>query len=511
MIVDKLGLNIDFVNQYKKLYTKYGEKMMKLEGISDEQLQPMNVFKKISEASNVANASIDSSANVANKDVNTLQNEASKPLWKMFSHNKIYSELIDSFSKNTADEWLEEQITGGLYIHDSTSASFKPYCFSYSLTDVANKGLFFLNQMKGGRAKHLDTWVNHVCETVSYNSGMTSGAVAIPDVLLYMLKFWKDDIESGYTPKENAENYKFQQFQSFIFRLNQPATRNNIEPAYTNIQILDRPHLEAYFGGLEFYDGTFAIDYFEEFIEFQKDFLHFATELRKKKFYTFPVQTASLKIDKDGNYEDEYVAKYVVKANMEFQETNIYNAKEITGISSCCRLINKSKDFDEEDEIKTGQFFSSIGNVSISTGSLKVSTINLARIAYDSQGDIFKFYEMVRKKIRLNHKVLKVQRDIIKKNIERGMLDIYKHGLIDIKKQFSTNGLNSAFEAIKFLGGISVNNIGEKYYNSKGHELLSEVLNIFTEERLRKVLMESYFRDIEFIDNPFKLIVNAKK
>jgi len=482
MIIDKLGLDVDFTNQYKKLYTKYGEKMMELEGITDNQLQPMSVFKNISESSNVANASIDSSANVSNKDVNTLQNEAVKPLWKIFSHNKIYSEMRDVFGKNTADKWLDEQVNGGLYLHDSTSASFKSYCFSYSLEDVANKGLFFLSQMRGGRAKHLDTWINHVCEFVSYASQMTSGAVAIPDAILRMHKFWVDDVNSRYIAKENAEKYKLQQFQSFIFRLNQPATRNNIEPAYTNVQILDRPHLEAYFGSLEYNDGTFAIDYFDDFIEFQKDFLHFATELRKKKFYTFPVQTASLKVDENRDYEDEYVAKYVVEANMAFQETNIYNAKEITGISSCCRLINKSKDFEELEEIKTGQFFSSIGNVSISTGSIKVSTLNLARVAYESNGDIFKFYEKLRKKIQLNHKLLKIQRDIITKNIERGMLDIYKHGLIDIKKQFSTNGLSAVFEAIKYLDGISENNIGEKFYNEKGKEILSEVLNIFTEE-----------------------------
>lgn len=476
MIIDELNLDLDFKNKYKELYTKYGNKMLKIEGISNYQLIPMNQLKEVSEATNVANGSIDSSANVINKDVNTLQNESMKPFWRLLSHNKLYLEMKENFGKKDADKWLEEQISGGLYMHDGVSASFKPYCYSFSLDEVANKGLFFMEQMSAKKPKHLNTWINHVCEFVNYASNQIAGAVAIPDAILYMYYFWKKDIKNGYISKDNSEKYKEQQIQSFIFRLNQPAIRNGVQAAYTNIQILDRPHLEEYFGALEFPDGSLAVDYFDEFINFQEDYLKIATEIRENKFFTFPVQTASLKVDDNFEYEDKKVAKYVVKHNMRFQETNIYNAKEINGISSCCRLVNKSKD------LESGQFFTSIGNTSISVGSMKVSTINIARIAYESNGDIKKFYNLLRDKIKLNHKILKTHRGIIESNIEKGMLPIYDEGLIDIKQQFSTNGVNAIYEGVKYLGGISENELGENSYNRLGEKIVDNILDIFREQ-----------------------------
>jgi len=336
MIIEKLGLKNDFVNQYLKLYTKYGEEMMKIEGINNERLMPMNTFKKISESDNIANASVDSSANVSSKSINVVQSEAIKPLWKIFSHNKIYSELNEKYGKAIADEWFENQVNGALYLHDSTSASFMPYCYSFSLKPVYEKGLFFIEEMKGESAKHLSTWVNHVCEFIGYASNSISGAVAIPDFLLYSYKLWLDDVKNEKMSKKKAEKYMKQQFQAFIFRINQPITRDSVQSAYTNLQILDTPHLMEFFGGDKFLDGTDMIDYFEGFIEFQRKFLKYVRKLRKIKFFTFPVLTASLKIDEENEYEDECVAKYVVRHNMTFQDVNIYNAKEISGLSSCC-------------------------------------------------------------------------------------------------------------------------------------------------------------------------------
>lgn len=489
MIIEHLGLNRDFINKYKELYNKYGEAMMKLEGIDNDRLMPMNTFKHISESDNIANASVDSSANVSSKTIGVIQSESVKPLWKIFSHNKIYSELNEKYGKQVADEWFENQVNGALYLHDSTSASFLPYCYSFSLKKVHEKGLFFINEMKGHPAKHLSTWVNHVCEFIGYSANQLSGAVAIPDVLLYMYKYWLDDIASGHVEKERAEEYKNQQFQAFIYRINQPITRDGVQSAYTNLQILDMPHLMEFFGGDTFNDGSLMLDYFEGFLEFQKDFLKYERELRKIKFFTFPVLTASLKIDENKEYEDEYVAKYVVEHNMEFQDVNIYNATEISGLSSCCRLVNDTKEIVKGKEKLEG-FFSSIGGTSISIGSIKVNTINFARISYEAQGDLNRFYEILKNRVELTHKVLDVHRDIIKKNVKRGLLPIYTHGLMDMDKQFGTVGINGLYECIDFLGGIDRNDLGESSYNDLGHSITMNIFKIIKE--LNAETLEKY-------------------
>ena len=57
-----------------------------------------------------------------------------------------------------------------------------------------------------------------------------------------------------------------------------------------NVSIFDRHYLEALFGGVEFPDGTFAIDYIEELIEHQKIFMEVVSETRSHNMFTFPVK-----------------------------------------------------------------------------------------------------------------------------------------------------------------------------------------------------------------------------
>jgi len=482
MIIEHLGLNPFFVTQYKKLLNKYGEDIFDIEGISDSKIVPMIMLDNLLTAQNVADASIDDSANVSTKTISTIKNEAVKPLWKIISHNKIYSELKDDYGLNFANEWIEGQINGTFYLHDATSAAMLPYCYSFPLRPVAEKGLFFIDNMRGGRAAHLSTFIDHVAEFINYASNQLSGAVALPSLLLWMYKYWKDDCESGYISPDNAEREKIQGFQKLIFRINQPTVRDGIQSAYVNAQILDRPHLVAFFGSETFLDGSQMLDHFDEFIIFQNDFLKYVNELRKTFFFTYPVLTASLKVDDDLEYEDEEVAKQVVFHNMQWQDCNIYNAKEITALSSCCRLVNNIKDIEDENEDEPEGFFSSIGGTSISIGSMKVNTINFARIAYESKGDFNKYKKILSERIDVAHKVLKTHRKIIQQLIDRGRLPIYTYGLIDKSKQFSTIGINALFESIDFLGGVDRNSLDEASYNELGNKMMNEIFEILTEK-----------------------------
>ena len=57
-----------------------------------------------------------------------------------------------------------------------------------------------------------------------------------------------------------------------------------------NVSIFDRHYLEALFGGVEFPDGTFAIDYIDEILEHQKVFMEVVSETRSENMFTFPVK-----------------------------------------------------------------------------------------------------------------------------------------------------------------------------------------------------------------------------
>ena len=58
-----------------------------------------------------------------------------------------------------------------------------------------------------------------------------------------------------------------------IFRLNQPFLRVD-QTAFVNVSIFDRPYFESLFGGIEFPNGEFAIDFEDDFMEHQKIFMN---------------------------------------------------------------------------------------------------------------------------------------------------------------------------------------------------------------------------------------------
>ena len=116
----------------------------------------------------------------------------------------------------------------------------------------------------------------------------SSGAVGLPNLLVWSFYFWKKDCENGYFIK-NSEYYLKQSFQKFIYRLNQPFLRVD-QSSFTNVSIFDRNYIESLFGGVIYPDGTMVIDYIEELIEHQKIFMEVVSDIRSENMFTFPVK-----------------------------------------------------------------------------------------------------------------------------------------------------------------------------------------------------------------------------
>lgn len=58
----------------------------------------------------------------------------------------------------------------------------------------------------------------------------------------------------------------------------------------TNVSIFDRKYIEAIFGGVEFPDGTLAIEHVEDLINAQKVFMEVVSETREINMFTYPVK-----------------------------------------------------------------------------------------------------------------------------------------------------------------------------------------------------------------------------
>lgn len=325
----------NFVECFNKLSKKYGTELQKLNGFGDSQLSYTDFIDNfVDKTKNVADTSIDGSANIAHKDVVSLEHEMHKPHLKLMAASKIFLSLTKRYSLKTAQEWLENEWNGHLYLHDFHSSTLVPYCYAYDLEKLVNEGLFFVENFNNQPPKHLNTYTDFVGEFTSWTCNRSSGAVGLVSFLIYSFWFWKKDCDEGYYIK-SPEYYRDQNFQEIVYKLNQQYLRGGIQSAFTNMTIFDREYLTALFGGKEYPDGTYVIDYIDEIIEYQKCFMEEISRIRSQNMMTFPVLTFSL-LKKDGKFADEDFAKWCCKHNMKWADSNFFISDDITSLSNCC-------------------------------------------------------------------------------------------------------------------------------------------------------------------------------
>jgi len=636
------GFDKNFVNAMETLELEdKGVEMLRIENFSNEQLDPTNFFTEfMSHNAIIADISADASSNVSGKSINTMMSEAFKPMNKLISFHKMFIDYEEKYGVEEATKWLHESIYGGIYNHDANTMSLLAYCFAFSMEIVANKGLFWMGT-KSGPAKHADTFNLHTLEFISTASNNLSGAVGLPDVLLYMYYFFQQDVKTGYIAKGHEDRAKKQLWQSFIFNLNQDYVRDGIQTAYTNISVFDREYFLGMFGDKQFPDGSYMAEHIEEFIQYQKEFIVFSNELKREVFYTFPVITASL-IFKDDKPSDDDFFRYVADKNREFGNMNIYLSNTADNLSSCCfdrstefltsdGDIVSFEDYKDGDEVivpthrseakkakvkyfgkqdlnkvvfaRQGQFnvvynivytsvkyvtanhrwilsdgsetnnlrvgdklfikengykwrvesiepykknqdvwclvveddesfilkdeivcgncrlkndvslldghFNSIGGSSLSIGSVKVITLNLVRCALEAD-TVEGFFDNIRDKSKTIYQALDIQRNIIKKNIAKGLYPLYSNGLMELRNQYSTIGINGIYEAIKQFGGISEDETGF-FYNEKGKEIALKIMKEIDKNNKEFVKDKDYTINMEQVPFESGAIKNCKK
>lgn len=467
----QLKLSKDFERFLEELKQKYGEDFEYINGLHPSQLDFSEFINSFVGHDTLADASIDPNANANTKDIRSFMTEKGKSEDKLFGLNKIFMEIKKMWGLRTAKAWLEQEFSRGFYLNDSTTASYFPYCWANDFTRLATEGLFFLKNYNNQAPKHLTTYFDDVIEFVSFLSNRQSGAVGMPNVLIWAWYFWKKDVEGGYYMKD-PEYYLRQQFQKFIFRLNQPFLRID-QSAFTNVSIFDRKYIEAIFGGVEFPDGTLAIEHVEDLINAQKVFMEVVSETREINMFTYPVLTYSL-LYVDGKFQDEDFAHWCSKHNMKWSDSNFFVSDNVGVLSNCCRLLS--------DTSKLDAFINSIGGTALSVGSCRVSTINLVRIAYecrdeDGRFDKKKYLKILRQRVLLDCKALASMRHVLKRNIEKGLLPNYQDGAVELSKQFCTIGGIGMYEVMDLFGLINTDELGCKSYSDEAVEFATQILD----------------------------------
>ena len=331
-------------------------------------------------------------------------------------------------------------------------------------------------------AKHLDTFVNHIKEFVSFCCNRQAGAVGLANILPWMYYFWIQDIKSGYNgcklvngkfgieefTKYDNKNQNIKYFkqctQSLIYALNQPYLRNSVQSAFTNVSIFDPSYMHSLFDGLVYPDGELAFDHIDNIVNLQVVFMDVIADIRKDNMFTFPVLSISLLTDsKDRDFINPEFAHWASDHNTQWFDSNFFIDDSVTSLSNCCRLKSDISSMMEEDG-----YFNSIGGSALSIGSSKVYSINLANIAYQAitecktsgeAGNIVKSYiddveklyiEKLVNQAKLNMMALDVIRDVIIANKEkRKLLPNIADGLIDMKHMYNTIGVIGIYETLK--------------------------------------------------------------
>jgi len=480
-----IPLNKDFEKYIDKMKEEYGEDFEELNSLSDKYLGFTTFIDNFKTSKTTADVSADGSSNVGTKDIVTLQSEMAKPIKKLLSYNKIFQEMKVDWGLRTAKKWFELEWNKSLYLHDASSATFVHYCFAYDLKRVAEEGLFYLaDHNEPEPAQHLETFVDFVKEFISFTSNRSSGAVGLPNLIPYMYYFWNKDCNKGVHGLKVVDGERFAkgEIQRIIYGMNQPYTRDGIQSAFINTSIFDDDYFVALFGGATFPDGEFMIDHQDGIMQFQRWFLEEMKAIKDHgRMFTFPVNTISLLV-KDDDFANPEFAHWCSNHNRYWNDSNIFTDTEVTSLSNCCRLKSNVKDLG---------YFNSIGGSALKVGSIKVNTVNLARIAYECKGNRKKYLDILEDRVVVSLKMLHTLRGILRSNAEdKKLLNNFQDGIVDFEHLYNTIGINGIYETMKTFGYTTEDEFGNILYTDDAMEFgeqifnrLHETLKTFTEDK----------------------------
>jgi ribonucleoside-triphosphate reductase len=521
-----MSVNKKVAREYIKKYEEKQDKDKTLKKDSD-------FIRDYISASNASSGSkYDSNANVENKNIVTLGQELHKG--KNIQQNRyiMHNKIKALYSKKLADQYIKDIETHVLYKHDESGTPGYPYCVAITMYPFLIDGLRNI----GGQSKaptDLKSYCGEFINLVYSVSSQFMGAVATPEFLMYMDYFIRKDYGDDYLDildkqvELNRKGRTLEQviencFQQVVHSMNMPAGNRGYQTVFWNVGYFDKNYFDGVFGEFRFPDGT--APKWETLSWLQKKFMKWFNEERTKYILTFPVETMAMLTDGHDIVDKEY-ADFTAEMWAEGHSFFCYLSDSPDSLSSCCRLRNSLKDGEEDDEHNhtTHQF--SMGTASVATGSKSVMTINLNRVIQNATREYFEkvegnklengvqvdinkvndkkaLYEYIATGVtEITERVHKYQRafnEIIKDFLNANMLDIYRAGFINMRKQYLTIGVNGLTDAAEFLSiNANLNDDYEEFVN-----MILETINISNKkDRTRDCMYNTEFVPGENLSN----------
>ena len=352
--------------------------------------------------------------------------------------------ILSNSGAITANYWLseiyDEEIANAhrnadIHIHDLSMLT--GYCAGWSLKQLIQEGLGGVSgKITSAPAKHLASLCNQMVNFLGIMQNEWAGAQAFSSFDTYLAPFVKVDHLSYYEVKKCIE--------SFIYGVNTPS-RWGTQAPFSNITLdwtvpNDLAELPAIVGGREM-DFKYK-DCVKEMDMVNKAFIEVMIEGDANgRGFQYPIPTYSITKDFDwsdtennrllfemtAKYGTPYFSNYI---NSDMQPSDVR--------SMCCRLRLDLRELRK----KSGGFFGS----GESTGSVGVVTINLPRIAYQSENET-EFYTRLDHLMDVAARSLKIKRTVISQLLEVGLYPYTKRYLGTFNNHFSTIGIIGMNEA----------------------------------------------------------------
>lgn len=463
-----MNIGMTLVPGFERLYNSYrsndtGMKLLEIEGISPKHLdigaQSHDFFEnKLSDISSDANSNYAENINPTVYRTHTTNGQM-----KLLGYHMLWYYAQKRYGDKFADMAISMIWNGDLYFHDAHGLRIQmPYCWAFSLDKLVFEGRPY-GSSPNTPPKHKKSFISQVDKLISDLSKQFAGATAPSDLFLWYSWYLKKWLMKQYgdetwdTFKHGACGMRdlwedilrkeiIQDMQGLVVLFNEPG-RAEGEPPFTNLSVFDPTGLKNLFGHIVFPDHT-KPDF--EFIMFiQQTFCDwFSNGDPITGFpYRFPVVTINMTTDDDNNIVHEDFHRWVAHVDRKMGNFNLHFGRE-NQLAMCCRYTNDLNDMNITPD--------AFGNGGVNIGSHRVITINFAKAALQSGGDLEKFIAKCDKLTDVAGKLLNIHRiDILKKRIERtpDYLQFFGGlGWFSLDNMFSTIGLTGIYEMCQFMG-----------------------------------------------------------
>ncbi|MBR3511315.1 MAG: ribonucleoside triphosphate reductase [Alphaproteobacteria bacterium] len=376
--------------------------------------------------------------------------------------------ILRSSERMTAEYWLnlypkevsDAHKSAALHIHDL--GWLTGYCAGWSLRELLYEGFNGVpGYLQCAPAKHMSTAISHMVNFLGTLQNEFAGAQAFSSVDTYLAPYVRLDNLSYADVKNAMQTLVFNcsvpcrwgtqtPFINFTFDWTCPKDLRNQRP------FVDKKMVDFTYGDLQ-----------HEMDIINKAFIEVMTEGDANgRPFTFPIPTYNITDDFPWEHPNvkplfDLAAKYGIPNFQNFLNSDL-NPTDVR--SMCCRLR-----LDVRELLKRG---GGLFGSAEKTGSIGVVTINLARLGYTHKGDREGLFRELKRLLDLARDALEIKRNVISKNLERGLYPFTKRYLGDWNHHFSTIGVNGANEMV-----LNFTNGSDNIATVFGKNLVMEVMD----------------------------------